>query len=94
MQDKLLYTCRLSVPSIRQTKSLDFYYMMQETALLNSSFFFFFLKRILPLSQYFALQSLTDEMPKVIFSAFKKLPQNLKTQYTILSTYQVNWPVS
>lgn len=90
MQDKLLYTCRLSVASIRQTKSLDFYYMMQETALLNS----FFLKRILPLSQYFALQSLTDEMPKVIFSAFKKLPQNLKTQYTILSTYQVNWPVS
>lgn len=91
MQDKLLYTCRLSVASIRQTKSLDFCYMMQETALLNS---FFFLKRILPLSQYFALQSLTDEMPKVIFSAFKKLPQNLKTQYTILSTYQVNWPVS
>lgn len=41
MQDKLLYTCRLSVASIRQTKSLDFYYMMQETALLNSFFFFF-----------------------------------------------------
>lgn len=39
MQDKLLYTCRLSVASIRQTKSLDFYYMMQETALLNSFFF-------------------------------------------------------
>lgn len=40
MQDKLLYTCRLSVASIRQTKSLDFCYMMQETALLNSFFFF------------------------------------------------------